>query len=86
MQIGWNTHPTRQVILEDCRVPATNLLGREGQGFNIAMTGINGARVNVGEEWKGFPEAWTSLLLLQFHTLFSGKQFSVKLPVQHEIT
>ena len=69
MQVGWNTHPTRQVILEDCRVPATNLLGGEGQGFNIAMKGINGGRVNIGEERKNFPEAWTGLLLLHFHML-----------------
>lgn len=36
-KMGWNAQPTRQVICEDCRVPASNLLGAEGQGFKIAM-------------------------------------------------
>ncbi len=47
-QMGWNSQPTRQVVLEDCKVPVTNLLGTEGQGFNIAMRGLNGGRVNIG--------------------------------------
>ncbi|XP_074654145.1 isobutyryl-CoA dehydrogenase, mitochondrial-like isoform X1 [Tubulanus polymorphus] len=46
-KIGWNSHPTRQVILEDCKVPVSNILGEEGGGFNIAMHGINGGRINV---------------------------------------
>lgn len=36
------------VILEDCRVPAANILGNEGQGFTIAMKGLNGGRINIG--------------------------------------
>lgn len=47
-KIGWNSQPTRAVILEDCRVPATNLLGSLGQGFHIAMKGLNGGRINIG--------------------------------------
>ncbi|XP_054168929.1 isobutyryl-CoA dehydrogenase, mitochondrial-like [Oppia nitens] len=56
-KLGWNSQPTRQVILEDCRVSASNLLGKEGYGFNIAMSGINGGRVNIascslgGAQW-----------------------------------
>jgi isobutyryl-CoA dehydrogenase len=46
-KIGWNSQPTCQVILEDCKVPVTNLIGKEGQGFNIAMKGLNGGRVNI---------------------------------------
>ena len=46
--MGWNSQPTRQVILEDCKVPVENLLGGEGQGFNIAMSGLNGGRINIG--------------------------------------
>ena len=42
------SHPARQVFFEDVRVPTSNLLGKEGQGFNIAMKGLNGGRVNVG--------------------------------------
>ncbi|CAG2158791.1 unnamed protein product [Oppiella nova] len=56
-KMGWNSQPTRQVILEDCKVSANNLLGSEGIGFNIAMSGINGGRVNIascslgGAQW-----------------------------------
>lgn len=48
--MGWNSQPTRAVIFEDCAVPVSNLLGEEGQGFNIAMKGLNGGRINIGEE------------------------------------
>jgi len=47
-KMGWNTQPTRQVVLEDVRIPATNLLGEEGQGFRIAMSGLDGGRLNIG--------------------------------------
>uniref|UniRef100_T1JMS5 Isobutyryl-CoA dehydrogenase, mitochondrial n=1 Tax=Strigamia maritima TaxID=126957 RepID=T1JMS5_STRMM len=46
-KLGWNAQPTRAVILEDCRVPASNVVGQEGQGFNIAMRGLNGGRINI---------------------------------------
>ncbi|WP_458689717.1 acyl-CoA dehydrogenase family protein [Nocardia tengchongensis] len=46
-KMGWNAQPTRQVILEDARVPVTNLLGSEGDGFRIAMNGLNGGRLNI---------------------------------------
>lgn len=47
-KMGWNTQPTRQVIFEDVRVPVANRLGEEGDGFHIAMKGLNGGRINVG--------------------------------------
>ena len=47
-KLGWNASPTAQVILEDVRVPAENLLGREGDGFRIAMAGLDGGRLNIG--------------------------------------
>jgi alkylation response protein AidB-like acyl-CoA dehydrogenase len=47
-KMGWNAQPTRQVILEDVRVPVRNRLGQEGDGFGIAMKGLNGGRVNMG--------------------------------------
>jgi alkylation response protein AidB-like acyl-CoA dehydrogenase len=47
-KLGWNASPTAQVILEDVRVPAENLLGGEGQGFRIAMAGLDGGRLNIG--------------------------------------
>jgi len=49
-QVGWNSQPTRAVIFEDCVVPVGNRLGAEGQGFNIAMKGLNGGRVNIGKK------------------------------------
>lgn len=51
-QVGWNSQPTRAVIFEDCIVPAGNRLGAEGQGFSIAMQGLNGGRINIGEKGK----------------------------------
>ena len=56
-KMGWNAQPTRQVILEDVRVPANHLMGEDGQGFNIAMSGLNGGRLNIaacslgGAQW-----------------------------------
>ncbi len=47
-KMGWNTQPTRQVILEGCRVPLRNRLGPEGFGFKIAMGGLDGGRLNIG--------------------------------------
>jgi alkylation response protein AidB-like acyl-CoA dehydrogenase len=47
-KMGWNAQPTRQVVFEDCRVPATALLGEEGQGFRFAMQGLDGGRLNIG--------------------------------------
>lgn len=46
-KMGWNAQPTRQVVLEGVRVPAENLLGNEGDGFRIAMNGLNGGRINI---------------------------------------
>lgn len=46
-KMGWNAQPTRQVILEEARVPVSNLLGAEGQGFSIAMAGLDGGRLNI---------------------------------------
>lgn len=51
-QVGWNSQPTRAVIFEDCVVPVGNRLGAEGQGFSIAMQGLNGGRINIGEKAK----------------------------------
>src|SRR6202045_1636639 len=46
-KLGWNTQPTAMVIFEDCRVPVTNRLGEEGDGFKIAMMGLDGGRLNI---------------------------------------
>ncbi|MFJ6725113.1 MULTISPECIES: acyl-CoA dehydrogenase family protein [unclassified Streptomyces] len=46
-KMGWNAQPTRQVLLDAVRVPADRLLGGEGQGFRIAMNGLNGGRLGI---------------------------------------
>jgi alkylation response protein AidB-like acyl-CoA dehydrogenase len=45
---GWHSQPTAALILENVRVPKENLVGGEGQGFRIAMTGLDGGRLNIG--------------------------------------
>ncbi|MCC2111985.1 MAG: acyl-CoA dehydrogenase family protein [Hyphomicrobiales bacterium] len=47
-KLGWKSQPTAAVIFEDCRVPAENLIGGEGNGFKIAMAGLDGGRLNIG--------------------------------------
>jgi alkylation response protein AidB-like acyl-CoA dehydrogenase len=47
-KLGWNTQPTAMVIFEDCHVPVINRLGAEGDGFAIAMMGLDGGRLNIG--------------------------------------
>ena len=46
-KLGWNTQPTAMVIFEGCRVPVANRLGEEGDGFKIAMMGLDGGRLNI---------------------------------------
>jgi alkylation response protein AidB-like acyl-CoA dehydrogenase len=47
-KMGWNAQPTRAVILDGARIPVANLLGQEGEGFRIAMSGLDGGRLNIG--------------------------------------
>lgn len=47
-KLGWKSQPTSMVMFEDCRVPVDNLIGEEGQGFRIAMKGLDGGRINIG--------------------------------------
>ncbi|MDO8607641.1 MAG: isobutyryl-CoA dehydrogenase [Phaeospirillum sp.] len=47
-KLGWKSQPTASVILEDCRVPVANRIGAEGDGFKIAMKGLDGGRINIG--------------------------------------
>ncbi len=56
-KMGWNAQPTRQVMLDEVRVPAASMLGSEGQGFKIAMSALDGGRINIaacslgGAQW-----------------------------------
>lgn len=47
-KLGWHSQPTCMVNFTDCRVPVANLVGREGDGFKIAMKGLDGGRLNIG--------------------------------------
>ncbi len=46
-KMGWNAQPTREITFNNVRVPVTNLLGEEGQGFTFAMKGLDGGRINI---------------------------------------
>ena len=46
-KMGWNSQPTRQVIFEDMRIPASRRVGAEGDGFRFAMAGLDGGRLNI---------------------------------------
>jgi alkylation response protein AidB-like acyl-CoA dehydrogenase len=47
-KLGWHSQPTRQVLFDNVRVPGENLVGALGQGFRIAMMGLDGGRLNIG--------------------------------------
>src|SRR3546814_10413680 len=47
-KLGWHSQPTAQVNLDAVRVPVENRLGEEGDGFKIAMAGLDGGRINIG--------------------------------------
>jgi alkylation response protein AidB-like acyl-CoA dehydrogenase len=56
-KMGWNAQPTRAVILDGARVPVANRLGREGDGFRIAMAGLDGGRLNIAAASLGGAQA-----------------------------
>ncbi len=47
-KLGWHSQPTAMVNFDDCRVSVDNLVGKEGEGFSIAMQGLDGGRLNIG--------------------------------------
>lgn len=47
-KMGWHSQPTSQVNFDEARVPVENLVGNEGDGFKIAMAGLDGGRLNIG--------------------------------------
>ena len=46
-KLGWNAQPTRQITFDNVKVPVEHLLGNEGEGFSIAMKGLDGGRINI---------------------------------------
>lgn len=71
-KMGWNCQPTRVINFDDARVPATHRLGEEGDGFKIAMKGLDGGRINIATCSVGTAQA--ALKLAQSY-LQERKQF-----------
>jgi alkylation response protein AidB-like acyl-CoA dehydrogenase len=58
-KMGWNAQPTRQVIMDNVRVPVANRVGEANRGFKFAMSGLDGGRINIGACSLG--AAWSAL-------------------------
>jgi len=56
-KMGLRASDTTDLIFENCRIPAKNLLGREGDGFKIAMTGLDGGRIGIAAQSIGVAQA-----------------------------
>ncbi len=56
-KMGLHSSPTRELIFEDCLLPANHLLGTEGEGFKIALTSLDGGRINIGAVAIGVAQA-----------------------------
>jgi butyryl-CoA dehydrogenase len=76
LKLGWHSQPTAMVFFENCRVPVSNLIGAEGQGFTIALSTLNGGRVNIGACSIGGAKACLALARKHMH---ERKQFKQKL-------
>ena len=75
-KLGWHSQPTAVVNFEDCRVPVANRIGAEGQGFRIAMAGLDGGRINIAACSLGAAAA--SLEIARAHLLVR-EQFGQRL-------
>ncbi|HEY7123075.1 MAG TPA: acyl-CoA dehydrogenase family protein [Ktedonobacterales bacterium] len=56
-KMGLHASPTRELLFEDCRVPVDNRLGQEGEGFKIALSSLDGGRINIGASATGLASA-----------------------------
>lgn len=66
-KMGLRGSETAELIFEDCRVPACNLVGKEGQGFKIAMQALDGARIGTGAQAVGIAEGAIDLSVKYMH-------------------
>lgn len=73
-KMGWNSQPTRAITFEDARIPASYRLGAEGEGFKIAMKGLDGGRINIATTAVGTAQAalQTSAAYVQERQQFGG--------------
>lgn len=82
-KMGLGGSETAELIFEDCRVPAENLLGVEGKGFNIAMAALDGARIGVGAQAIGIAEGAIDLSVKYVHERVQfGKPIAVLQGIQ----
>ena len=56
-KMGLHSDPTGELIFEECRVPVENRLGAEGEGFRIALSALDGGRINIGAASVGLSQA-----------------------------
>jgi alkylation response protein AidB-like acyl-CoA dehydrogenase len=85
-KLGWNSQPTRAVIFENCKVPRANLIGKEGDGFRIAMKALDGGRINIGACSVGAAQA--CIELAREHTMVRkafGKPLAANQAIQFKM-
>lgn len=56
-KMGQNASDTAQIVFEDCKIPAKNLLGKEGEGYKIALSGLEGGRIGIAAQAVGMARA-----------------------------
>ncbi|RDX37524.1 acyl-CoA dehydrogenase [Kangiella sp. HD9-110m-PIT-SAG07] len=56
-KMGQNASDTAQIVFEDCKIPAANLLGKEGEGYKIALSGLEGGRIGIAAQSVGMARA-----------------------------
>ncbi len=56
-KLGIRATSTAQIFFEDCKIPANNLLGKEGEGFKIALHTLDGGRIGIGAQAVGLAQA-----------------------------
>lgn len=76
VKLGWNSQPTRLITLDKVKIPAQNLLGKEGEGFKFAMQGLDGGRINIATCSLGAAQA---AITLSRNYLHERKQFGKEL-------
>jgi alkylation response protein AidB-like acyl-CoA dehydrogenase len=55
-KMGIRSSPTMELVFQDCRIPADNLLGAEGQGFKVAMKTLDGGRIGIASQALGIAQ------------------------------
>lgn len=74
-KLGWHSQPTSMVFFDNCRIPITNRIGEEGQGFKIALSALDGGRINIAACSLGGADACLTITrdYLQKRTQFNQK-------------